>query len=317
MNKVQNNNNNNNSYNINNNNDSHNKNLNPSFGYNNFNIRLTENLIMPKQLIYDNQNQLMKNKSSPNLRVRNKAEIKKKYANGLQNIGANCYMNAILQCLAHVQSLTIYLLERSNEIKSKKYSDKLAYSYLELLENLWKNNSIKNYAPFNFKEIISTMNPLFKGVQTNQTNNSKELIVFLLENLHNELNKAKNIFKSYDEKVDKYNFYISLNNFTKYFKNNYHSIISDIFYGINNLQKKCLKCDLITHNIQFYNILNIPIEEIHIFKKNQQDIITIKECLVYNQRSKHIIGQNKIFCDKCKQMEETASFTSLITGPKV
>jgi hypothetical protein len=33
---------------------------------------------MPKQLIYDNQNQLMKNKSSPNLRVRNKAEIKKK-----------------------------------------------------------------------------------------------------------------------------------------------------------------------------------------------------------------------------------------------
>ena len=25
-------------------------------------------------------------------------------------------MNAILQCLAHVQSLTIYLLERSNEI---------------------------------------------------------------------------------------------------------------------------------------------------------------------------------------------------------
>ena len=84
MNKVQNNNN-NNSYNINNNNDSHNKNLNPSFGYNNFNIRLTENLIMPKQLIYDNQNQLMKNKSSPNLRVRNKAEIKKKYANGLQN----------------------------------------------------------------------------------------------------------------------------------------------------------------------------------------------------------------------------------------
>ena len=312
MNKFQNNN--NDSYNINNKNDSHNKNLSPSFRYNNFNIRLSKNLIMPKHLNYDDQNQLMKNKSSPNLRVRNKAEIKKKYANGLQNIGANCYMNAILQCLAHVQSLTIYLLERSNEIKSKKYSDKLAFSYLELLENLWKNNSIKNYAPYNFKEIISTMNPLFKGIQAND---SKELIVFLLENLHNELNKAKNIYKSYDEKVDKYNFYNSLNNYTKYFKNNYNSIISGIFYGINNLQKKCLKCDLITHNIQFYNILNIPIEEIRIFKKNQQDAITIKDCFEYNQRSKHIIGQNKIFCDKCKQMEESASFTSLITGPKV
>jgi len=127
------------------------------------------------------------------------------------------------------------------------------------------------------------MNPLFKGIQAND---SKDLIVFLLENLHNGLNKAKNIYKSYDEKVDKYNFYNSLNNYTKYFKNNYNSIISGTFYGINNLQKKCLKCDLITHNIQFYNILNIPIEEIRIFKKNQQDAITIKDCFEYNQRSK-------------------------------
>ena len=313
MNKFQNNN--NDSYNMymNNNIDIHNRNLSPSLPYNNFNIRLSKNIIVPKQLNFEEQNQLMKNNSSPNLRVRNKVDIKKKFANGLQNIGANCYMNPTLQCLAHVENLTRHLLERKNEIQLKKYSDKLTYSYLELLENLWKNNAIKDYAPYNFKEIITKMNPLFRGVQTND---SKELIIFLLENMHHELNKAKNVNK-YDENSDKYNFYNCLNNFNKYFKNNNQSIISDIFYGINNLQKKCLNCELITHNIQFYNILNIPLEEVLLFKKYQQNTVTIKDCFEYNQRIQHVIGQNKIFCNRCKQTEDSVTFNSLITGPKV
>ena len=46
-----------------------------------------------------------------------------------------------------------------------------------------------------FKYIISEMNPLFKGIQTNYT---KDLLLFNLEAIHNELNEIKNINYNYN-----------------------------------------------------------------------------------------------------------------------
>ena len=259
---------------------------------------------------------LKKTYSSPNIRRNSETIITKNCANGLQNIGATCYMNATLQCLAHVEKLTKYLLGKKLELKTDKNNHKLSYSYLEVLENIWENNTIKDYAPNNFKEIISDMNPLFKGVQAND---SKDLVIFLLENMHKELNKVlkNNNQNSREEKPDQYNFYNSLTVFIKYFKKNFQSIFSDIFYGMYDSQMKCLNCQIITHNIQIYNILIIPLEEVRIFKNRIQNIVTITECLEYYERPEYMSGQNQIFCNKCKQMANSVNSTSLIVGPKV
>ena len=70
------------------------------------------------------------------------------------------------------------------------------------------------------------MNPLISDTQKSDL---KDLILFFLETMHNELNKAKinnqnciNII--YQNNFDGYS--------EKYFKNNFHSIISEIFYGL-------------------------------------------------------------------------------------
>ena len=55
--------------------------------------------------------------SSPHL---SGPSIKKIFANGLQNIGATCYMNATIQCLAHVEKLVDNLLKNRIEIKRDK-----------------------------------------------------------------------------------------------------------------------------------------------------------------------------------------------------
>ena len=136
-----------------------------------------------------------------------------------------------LQCLAHVENLTKFLLQRKENIKSKQIINQLTFSFLEILENLWENNGTKDFASNNFNNIICKMNPLFKGVQAID---SKDLLIFLLENMHKELNRVKNVKKYEDDNADKYNFYNSLNSFINYFKSNYQSIISDIFYGIYN-----------------------------------------------------------------------------------
>ena len=159
---------------------------------------------------------------------------------GLGNIGATCYMNATLQCLSHTIKLSNYFLNEKYEkfIKSKK----LSKGFLEVIKKLWiksYNGNKSYYEPYNFKKLISDMNPLFKGIQAND---SKDLINFILQELHNELNKAKpnqiiNLLN-----IDQTNENQMFINFLKEFKNNQKSIISDIFYFIVETKTECLNC---------------------------------------------------------------------------
>jgi len=105
---------------------------------------------------------------------------------GLQNVGATCYMNAALQCFSNIENLRVYFLDNKSKIKNEK--NKLSSSLLTIFENLWEEKNITYYIPQEFKDVISEMNPLFKGIQANDT---KDLILFILETIHNELNEVK------------------------------------------------------------------------------------------------------------------------------
>ena len=101
---------------------------------------------------------------------------------GLLNIGATIYMNATLQCLSHTTELTEYFLKNFKY----EYNNKnrlMSNEYYNVVKNLWdyKNNN-KSFSPDSFKEKLSQENPLFKGIQAND---SKDLINFLLERFHN------------------------------------------------------------------------------------------------------------------------------------
>ena len=111
---------------------------------------------------------------------------------GLQNIGATCYMNATLQCFSNTPKLRSYLLNKDNysDLENNKEStNKLSFALAEVLKNLWEVLTQRDYPPNHFKNVISEMNPLFKGIKANDP---KDLILFLLETMHNELNKAPN-----------------------------------------------------------------------------------------------------------------------------
>ena len=128
---------------------------------------------------------------------------------GLDNVGATCYMNATLQCLANIKPVTDYLLEQNNYITLyNEYSlCQLTLSYIQVLIGLFCNKSDKgSYCPEQFKNKISELNPLFQGVQAND---SKDLVIFLLEEINEELvnihNKKKNINQDQNmplEKID-------------------------------------------------------------------------------------------------------------------
>ena len=112
---------------------------------------------------------------------------------GLDNVGATCYMNATLQCLANIKPITEYLLNYENYLFLYQNVNLclLTLKYAQVLIGLFCNESRKgSYCPEDFKKIISEYNPLFQGVKAND---SKDLIIFLLEILNSELIKIHNI----------------------------------------------------------------------------------------------------------------------------
>ena len=255
-----------------------------------------------------------RNHSSPHIK-HNYVPIKNNHANGLENVGATCYMNATLQCLAHVENLTKYFLrtEIISQLTSNSYKYKLSKEYLKVIQNIWTNNNINYYSPNNFKEKISQMNPLFEGIQAND---SKDLVLFLLETIHNELNKPKKIYQP-NQNINQYNYQETFQLFSQYFANNYNSVISNLFYGMYNSMMICLSCRVITNNIQCYNILIFPLEEVRKFKNRYNNMVDIIECFEYYEKDDYMTGPNQIYCNKCKNMANSINKSKIIIGPNV
>jgi ubiquitin C-terminal hydrolase len=148
---------------------------------------------------------------------------------GLNNIGDTCYINSTLQCLSNINELTNFFL---NEFiyEPNDNSKIMSNVYYNVVKNLWdRNNNNKSFSPNEFKEKLSKENPLFAG---NIANDSKDLINFLLEKLHIELNDIKkennmkdNNYKSYKIKPnDQLDEQKMLNIFTNEFNAKYKSI---------------------------------------------------------------------------------------------
>ena len=107
---------------------------------------------------------------------------------GLNNIGATCYMNATLQCLSNTDELTNFFLNKF-KFDANDNNKIMSNAYYNVIKNLWnRDNNNKSFSPNEFKEKLSKENPLFAEIATND---SKDLINFLLERLHHELNITK------------------------------------------------------------------------------------------------------------------------------
>jgi len=233
---------------------------------------------------------------------------------GLMNIGATCYMNATLQCFSNIPKLREYLTEKKLYLKLNKYKEKkkLSFALAEVIKNLWENSDKKFYSPENFKNVISEMNPLFKGVAANDP---KDLILFLLENIHKELNShKKNKDNTNNYIIDATNFYEVYNNFKESYINQNKSIISNEFYGYQNIITTCNNCQVTINNIQIYNILFFPLEEIRKYKNYNDNNVKIMDCFEYYTK---IDFSQDFYCNYCNQNYSSNSQTKFVNSPHI
>jgi len=261
---------------------------------------------------------------------------------GLANIGATCYMNATLQCFSHTTKLTNYYLEPKNKNFVTSNAKKFSREYYEVIKKLWikrYNNNKNYYSPDRFKDILSQMEPLFQGIAAND---SKDLVNFILQTLHSELNAANSqIQNNFNHNINQLDENSMLNNFLQEYKKNQKSIISDIFFGISETKTECVNClnlrqmqGYVNHryiyNFQIINFIIFPLEEIrkakyqNIFNTfntflmgNTNNEVNLYDCFDYYQKVELMSGENEMWCNYCKCNSPSYYSTSIYSSPEI
>ena len=183
---------------------------------------------------------------------------------------------------------------------------------------------------------INEMNPLFKK---GEAGDSKDFIIYVLEQIHKELKRPinkNNIIINDNNTLNQYDKVNAFNHFFREFQNEC-SIISDIFFGFTETTNECQNCkniynsqglmNPICYNYKIFNCLIFPLEEVKNMKNNSMqnnniqinnnNRVSIYECFFYNQKTEYFTGENRNYCNICKQLYDSLYTSRIYISPNV
>jgi len=260
---------------------------------------------------------------------------------GLNNIGATCFMNSTLQCLSQTEALTNYFLKErnwnrimNNNLAKNNENPQLSPIFLELIKKLWSKEKMISFSPNKFMDTIEKMNPLFK---TGQAGDAKDFIIFILEQIHKELKQPIKTYYNnnninFIQPLNQYDKNNVFNNFMNDFRKEC-SIISDIFFGFNETTNICVNCkniynskglyNPICYNYGIFNCLIFPLEEVKNMRNNQMNnnnnsnYVSLYDCFCYNKKSEFFTGENRNYCNICKQKFDSIYTSQIFVSPNI
>ncbi|KAJ7203950.1 hypothetical protein B0H12DRAFT_474594 [Mycena haematopus] len=184
---------------------------------------------------------------------------------GLGNMGNTCFMNSALQCLAHEPELAEYFLngvfvEELNVDNPLGMGGAIAQAFGALLQRIWAaNGPSTSYSPRDFKTQLQRFAPQFSGYQQHD---SQELVAFLLDGLHEDLNRV--IKKPYVEKPDwegggdEELVRLAQKSWDGYMLRN-DSVIVDLFQGQYQSTLVCPECQKVSITFDPFMYLTLPL----------------------------------------------------------
>ncbi|XP_050441466.1 ubiquitin carboxyl-terminal hydrolase 32 [Adelges cooleyi] len=183
-----------------------------------------------------------------------------KGATGLNNLGNTCFMNAALQCVSNTRLLTqyfindmhLYELNRHNPLGMKGC---IAKRYGDLIHEIWRGTA-KTIAPLKLRWTIGKYAPRFNGFQQHD---SQELLAFLLDGLHEDLNRVHG--KPYSELTDsegRPDVIVAEEAWENHIVRN-KSIVVDLFHGQLKSKVTCKECGHESVRFDPFNYLSLPL----------------------------------------------------------
>ncbi|XP_065891186.1 ubiquitin carboxyl-terminal hydrolase 32-like isoform X2 [Dysidea avara] len=181
-------------------------------------------------------------------------------ATGLSNLGNTCFMNSGVQCISNTGPLTKYFTDNMYRQEINKENPlglkgTMAKRYAELIRDLW-SGKYKSIVPLKFRWTIGRYAPQFNGFQQQD---AQELLNFLLDGLHEDLNRI--IKKPYRELQDSNGRpdEIVANEAWDYHLERNNSIVVDLFQGQLKSKVRCLTCGYTSVKFDPFTFLSLPL----------------------------------------------------------
>ena len=174
--------------------------------------------------------------------------------------------------------------------------------YCDLIKKIQENNS-QDYrssqaiSPILFHNTITHLNPQFREFDAND---SKDLLLFLFQSMHEELNYYGNNklsgIPTCNQRIpqEALDFFLQINNEMNL------SIFSYLFYGIFESETKCCFCREKFYNFQYFQIITFPLYN-HINKSKKYNIYKGFQDFIKTER---MTGNNQCYCQNCKGLRD-------------
>jgi ubiquitin carboxyl-terminal hydrolase 6/32 len=180
---------------------------------------------------------------------------------GLNNLGNTCYMNAAVQCVSNTKILAQYFqrnchlheLNRANPLGTNGH---VAKRFGDLVRDMWAASNAKTIAPIKLRWTISRYSQNFSGFQQQD---SQELLAFLLDGLHEDLNRV--MIKPYDELKDsdgRPDNVVAQEAWQNHERRN-QSVIVDLFHGQLKSKVTCKVCGHESVKFDPFTYLSLPL----------------------------------------------------------
>ncbi|KAL7884651.1 hypothetical protein AOLI_G00074210 [Acnodon oligacanthus] len=179
---------------------------------------------------------------------------------GLTNLGNTCFMNSALQCLSNTPPLTEYFLRNSylDELNFNNplgMKGEIAEAYADVIKQMWSGRHY-SVVPRVFKTKVGHFASQFLGYQQHD---SQELLSFLLDGLHEDLNRVKN--KEYIELRDadgRPDQEVAEEAWRNHRRRN-DSVIVDTFHGLFKSTLVCPECHKVSVTFDPFCYLSVPL----------------------------------------------------------
>ncbi|XP_075431712.1 ubiquitin carboxyl-terminal hydrolase 8 [Ascaphus truei] len=217
---------------------------------------------------------------------------------GLRNLGNTCYMNSILQCLCNTPHLAEYFhknyyqadINRSNLLGHK---GEVAEEFGIVMKALW-TGQYRFISPKDFKVTIGKVNDQFAGFSQHD---SQELLLFLMDGLHEDLNKADNRKRYKEENNDHLSDSQAADSAWIKHKELNESIIVALFQGQFKSTVQCLTCHKKSRTFEAFMYLSLPLPS--------TSKCTLQDCLKSFSKEEKLTDNNRVCCSNCKTRRDS------------